>query len=197
MYKNIKELGLELIELEDQFLLVDNSEKITNSSKIGYCYNSIKKTWSQDIVLFHGAMPGYHYEGFKRIVVSTKQLEGLPLLVIEDETKKEALKAFPVSVDTRNNITKDINSLERTPFEKGYNKAKELYKYTEEQLCEVWLRACKGDDLEEILSDLNQKQLWVEVEVFTETVGTNEFDSMEQDSLRPKTTDNKIKAVWK
>lgn len=117
--KNIKELGLELIELENQVLLVQ--DKRPETGKIAVMIDKSSFIYGKYEV---------HKESHDRsfqwgtLIASTKPLEGLPLLVIEDEAKKQVLKVFPVSMDTRNNITKDLNAIERTSFIKGYNKAK-------------------------------------------------------------------------
>lgn len=69
--KKASELGLELIELEDQVLLVDENSKKQNIINV-------------------------KINGFRRvfeIIASTKPLEGLPLLVIEDGVENLANQA--------------------------------------------------------------------------------------------------------
>lgn len=53
-------------------------------------------------------------------------------------------------------------------------------------------------DYSQIIQSLQQPKVFdieVEMEVFTETVGTCEFDFSEQDSKRPKITNNQIKII--
>lgn len=207
--KNIKELGLELIELENQVLLVQ--DKRPETGKIAVMIDKSSFIYGKYEV---------HKESHDRsfqwgtLIASTKPLEGLPLLVIEDEAKKQALKVFPVSMDTRNNITKDLNAIERTSFIKGYNKAKKTYKYTEEDICKFveWMNlhyrtlehtiSFKGvEGTKELLTlwlKQNKKELHVDVELKeTKSSVFRENDNAPFGKYQIKTTDNKIKAVWK
>ena len=199
--KKASDLGLKTIQLEDQVLLVDKKGKLSDGD---WFYNNFddhqpkvqqrKNSWITC------------YNEFK-IIASTKPLEGLPLLVIEDEGEIESFKIFPVSIDTRNNITKDLNSLERTPFIKGHNKAKETFKFTEEDLRKALWEL--GDVLfnnnqngikegepemyfDTIIESLSKKELWVEVEEWSLAENVT---AKNQNIL--KITNGQIKAVWK
>jgi predicted RNase H-like nuclease len=72
--KKISELGLELIELEDQVLLVDKNSKIEKGDLFEF---------DTLICTYDGT---YHLSAGRehKIIASTKPLEGIPLLVIEN-----------------------------------------------------------------------------------------------------------------
>lgn len=189
--KNIKELGLETIQLENQVLLVEKSvisvgDYITDSLRVW--------RWNDDCSLL----------GRKKVISSTKPLEGLPLLVIEEEVhelSKEYLK------DTTYEKESDDQFIGRySGFMSGYNKAKETYKFTEEDLrkaIDMARETLEYDEIygwfttkseEEIIQSLTKKELWVEVET--------ELDAYYRNGIGgggrfPKIIKNTIKAVWK
>lgn len=144
--KKASELGLELIELEDQVLLVD-----------------------RNIAIKH--------------IASTKPLEGLPLLVIEDELSEHEIFMVKSGV-----LRDDIIN-----WKKGYNKAKEVYKFTEKDLRKAYMYGlCQEKAFEEVMSELTKKELWIEVEcnkVLTRNPPIEVFG--------PKITNNQIKGIWK
>lgn len=167
--KNIKELGLELIELEDQVLLVDR--------KLGIKH-----------------------------IASTKPLEGIPLLVIEDEAESEYYKTHAKA---------GFGDYDDFPtFKEGYDKAKETYKFTEGNLLVIRNKFVQllpiGDinawDLiksiqkytewfDKYIQSLTKKELWVEVEL--SLIKENHKTGYTVEKLVPKTTNNQIKAIWK
>lgn len=222
--KSVTELGLELIELEDQVLLVDKKSK---GGKFYYVDNSLGKR----IETAETRPSGDVFE----IIASTKPLEGLPSLVIEDEVDeniknrnfyKQIMNPYP------------IESYSYTAYEKGfiegYNKStefysnlKETYKFTEEDfreaVCEAW-NSCEDNEDEEtftqvfnrIIQSLTKKELWLEVEYFYHS--SKEFygdeadwvkcDESQYNSIRSeipkcplkvelKVTNNQIKGIWK
>ncbi len=78
-------MDIQKIEIKpSQFILVDNDSKIDKTTPVCYCYNSIKNTWNDDIVLYQGCMPMYHYIGFKIIVAASKELNLKNILTIEE-----------------------------------------------------------------------------------------------------------------
>jgi hypothetical protein len=94
----INNMEQKIINTGDYLLIVDDSEK-----KIGdFCYNSIKNTWSEDIILYQDTMPKYHYVGFKKIIShlplnNSPILEGVDLLPPLEKykyTKEDLKKAF-------------------------------------------------------------------------------------------------------
>lgn len=100
--KNIKELRLETIQLEDQVLLVDDKKLIIN----GYIQRGTEKPVINK--------PDFWFDfgvRYKNVIASTKPLEGLPILVIEDEFD---IPEFDLEI-------------EKLRFQQGYNKAKETY----------------------------------------------------------------------
>lgn len=205
--KNIKELGLELIELEDQVLLVDRDLNKGGDTKyylngfIGRLYSN-PQYQSYDILDFDGTLLERvrikSNEVPYRIIASTKPLEGLPLLVIEDELKDLAEKRFTGSDDITNyNL--------RFGFVEGYKKAKETYKFTEDDLRRAYLAGrnngeSKSDkNFNDLLKSLTKKELWIEVEEkHFRTVKNEQGQFIDHELiLEPKITDNQIKAVWK
>lgn len=213
--KNIKELGLELIELEDQILLVDKNQKLS------------KGDWHIEKNQIINQFPDYltDIDDCVKIIASSKQLEGLPLLVIEDE-----------DIFVFNTLPYEIKEfLHSISFRKGFRKAKETYKFTEEDIVEflnwvgndgypcidkskkgLWVlhpQEPKDFTVKELLQiwkeQRTKKELYVEVEeVLQVRHGTNWYDLPNQKSgrdpegiyqtdIRLKITDNKIKAVWK
>lgn len=186
--KKISELGLELIELEGQILLVEKEKKL---SKNGDWYlshnNNIIHKWE---------MYGIH-EGkqawITKIVASTKPLEGLPLLVIKDYI----------------NIPEFYLQLEKLRFQQGYDKARETFKFTEEDLrraIDIARETLEYDERrgwyetkseEEIIQSLTKKELWVDVEEkHFRTVKNNDGKVIDhQFTIQPKITNNQIKAI--
>lgn len=205
MYKNIKELGLELAELEDQVLLVDKNEVSSKSGQ--WIFRDIDKKIIQndDYIIWNGDV----------ILSSTKQPEGLPLLVIVDETEILAEEAYQKEVLLSNQdpkwegYGKGIDGVIKSKWKeiwiRGYN---QTYKYNEDNLRKIAQAAfVVMMNPEKVITDfdkwfnnriksLNQKELWVEVEEYGEELGCDPvyFGLPE---LRIKITDNKIKAVWK
>ena len=208
--KNIKELGLEAIELEDQVLLVD--PKPTVKKDDGYCWDSrYKKLVTPEQNLLTGT---HDADFYWKIISSTKPLEGLPLLVIEDE-----------DVFVFNTLSYQIKEfLHSISFRKGFRKAKETYKFTEEDIVEflnwvgndgypcidkskkgLWVlhpQEPKDFTVKELLQiwkeQRTKKELYVEVEEkHFRTVKNNEGQLVDhQFTIEPKITDNKIKAKW-
>ena len=186
--KNVKELGLELVEVGDNTYLV--------------------KEDTMGVVVFD-------LENMKEmklgIIASLKPVEGLPLLVIEDEVEILAQKYAKSRVDV---------STAWGSYADGYKKAKETYKYTEDDLRKLIsnyrTQLTKNNynhyaiDNEQIIKSLSQKELYVETCAHC-TVCDKGYDKSNRcrqvrseismcclrlDSF-PKVENNKIKAVWK
>lgn len=72
-----------LISTQDYLLLIDEEAEIKGSPFL--CYNPLKITWDDDVVLYQGAMPEYNYRGLQKIIAyypltkEAKELD-LPLL---------------------------------------------------------------------------------------------------------------------
>ena len=152
------------------------------------------------------------------IIASTKQLQGLPLLVIEDEAKEFSLDVYrdypnnpKDKIEWKFNHDKNAHR-KRKAFIKGYNKAKETYKFTEEDLRKAMKAAVVFDFdsesidlgvgllLEGFIKSLSKKELYVEVVDNGEEGWIGDDYNGEpfwNEKLELKITDNKIKAVWK
>jgi len=206
--KNIKELGLEVIQLEDQVLLVDN----INMSESPYILWK-NKVYSNKIHSFIG----FKYDDCKRVISSTKPIEGLPLLVIENEVD-ESLERYKDEVGSR--YSHSLYQFSKDRIEEGYNKAKETYKFTEDDLRNVIqygrsmgynyasqetysdsqtlreLEEEQNEDVDNYIQSLTKKELWIEVdydyEEHPELVG-----NPKEEWYFLKITNNQIKAIWK
>jgi len=56
---------------ESRNIYITNSEEINKDTKPCWCINTIKNTWNDDLIYYQGAMPQYHYIGFKKIILTT------------------------------------------------------------------------------------------------------------------------------
>lgn len=197
--KNIKELGLELIELEDQVLLVDDKKLIIN----GYIQRGTEKpVINKPDFWFDFGVP------YKNVIASTKPLEGLPLLVIEDEAMSNALNLIEESkIETESTKLILIGA-----YTTSYNKAKETYKFTEEDLrialSEAFKASQEGCQItsDEIIQSLNKKELWVDVidigrthYIKYDNNGCNDVTGINfhKYEWELKISEGKIKAIWK
>lgn len=183
MMKNIKELGLELIELEDQVLLVDKRIQPVNNWYFDTYIKKVKNTSGAEYAKDSQVI---------QIISSTKPLEGLPLLVIDDEF----------------DIPEFDLELEKLRFQQGYNKAKETSIYFDDEFDlankirvlflkhgkDSWVSIAK-----ELIMNETKKELWIEVEEkHFRTVKNNEGQVIDhQFTIEPKIKDGKIKAIWK
>ena len=193
--KNIKELGLELIELEDQVLLVESKVgegKLNDWVKLSVPKIERVEEWNKDLILF-----------CNKVIASTKPLEGLPLLVIEDEVEMLAEHSSEVQEST---YTPQHKITYKHGFMDGYNKSKSTYKFTEEHfwyIVDLFLKKVPDViDVRKEIQSLTKKELWIEIENYCGSPYTTErcpkcVDSCDRAYQRPKITDGKIKAVWK
>ena len=181
--ERVSKLGLEAIQLEDQVLLVEKSvisvgDYITDSLRVW--------RWNDDCSLL----------GRKKVISSTKPLEGLPLLVIEDEADEISEKANGYALYGKPLGEKYLAFKEG--FKEGHNKARQTYKFTEEDLRNVLSESFKASQegyqitSDEIIQSLTKKELWIEVEEWS--LAEN-VEAKNQNV--PKITNNQIKAVWK
>lgn len=195
--KNIKELGLELIELDDQVLLVEkNREYQTN----GWAFNTGKGVFWVD-------MSDRYPSGYK-FIASTKPLEGLPLLVIEDEVE-ELIDQEMIKMGHEPKRVRSVMYGEDRELAKAlYNKVKSTYKFTEEDLrraikmSKVTQKYKYGEGRvfvnsdESIIQSLTKKELWIEVEYdyeeHPELVG-----NPKEEWYLPKIINNQIKGIYR
>ena len=191
--KPISELGLETIQLEDQVLLV----KIGEFPPKWYLddINQIRKSITDDPDWWSARL------GYRSITSSTKPLEGLPLLVIEDEVEKLAWDY------TDGNTKSRWAPIVRNAVGYGYKKAKETYKFTEEDLrkaIQLGSDFCDTESFEPVpelvisdfLQSLTKKELWVEVE--WDCCGRcDDIEDKCTGMWKLKIEKKVIKAVWK
>ena len=198
--KNIKELNLELIQLTDQVLLVDPSKPCQEGDWIYWNKRPVK------------SIDTTYSKATKYIITSTKQLEGLPLLFIQDEVDelidKEMIKMGHEPSRVRHLIFGEDRQLAKAV----YNKAKTTYKFTEEDLRQAvedaldWFGGGRDRDLidshsfmDRYIQSLTQKELYVEVdcEYGDNCPSKGAYDKQYLCKIIPRITDNKIKAIWK
>lgn len=163
--KKISELGLEAIQLEDQVLLVKSGEMPENWYLDDA--NQIRESVIDDPEYWEGRL------GYKSIIASTKPLEGLPLLVIEDEVDEiidqEMIKMGHEPSRVRHPIFGEDRQLAKALYYKG----KQTYKFTEEDLRKAIdiARDCESDcggiyfmggTTEEIIQSVTKKELLVD-----------------------------------
>jgi hypothetical protein len=168
-----------IIQIENYLLVVDDSEiKVRD-----FCYNSIKNTWNEDIILYQDAMPKYHYVGFKKIIAhlplnNSPILDGVDLLpLIEDDVEKLAKQEYPQPIPYQVGLSVGAD-MKKEAFIDGYNKAKEKYKYTEEDLKKAMKYASeitnnKMKYMEDYIQSLQQPKMPVTFEC--ETIWINSF----------------------
>jgi hypothetical protein len=129
-------------------------------------------------------------------------LEGVPLLPpIEDDVEEITEKHFP---DIDFDISPYSNGLNRG-FKQGYNKAKEKYKYTEEDLRDAYDRGLNNidsdgcpidkpsDDINDFIQSLQQPKypIGFECEIEVCVFGNHtHYDPKIEDYVKPKTTTN-------
>lgn len=213
--KKVSELGLEVIQLEDQILLV---KEIKHSCGPWILQNN--KQYSDEII-----RPSHERDFGSRdkdIVASTKQLEGLPVLVIEDEfiIAENMLRSDP---DFETEGFSEYQNGRLNGIIEGYNEARQIYKFTEEDLRKAfwfgkeWLMdlpeeyikhnygISNSDSMNDnqvfdaFVESITKKELWIEAEEkHFRTVKNEQGQVIDHEFiLEPKITDNQIKAVWK
>lgn len=181
--KRASELGLEVIQLEEQVLLINKNHEYQT---IGWAYNSSKG-------VFWVSSSDRYPEGYE-FIASSKQLDGLPLLVIEDEVENLA-KEY-----TGDEMGRDDKKLFAILCHFG-RKLKESHPRTDENLLaafqagQQWhqdlINDAKQTHFPQFLKELDEKELWIEVEYYDPLPPTRQV------GVRPKIENNQIKAVWK
>ena len=56
-----------------QNIYITSDEELNQQTKPCWCINTIKNTWNDDLIYYQGAMPKYHFKGFKKIILTTDQ----------------------------------------------------------------------------------------------------------------------------
>ena len=54
-----------------QHIYITSDKEINQQTKPCWCINTIKNTWNEDLIYYQGAMPKYHFVGFKKIILTT------------------------------------------------------------------------------------------------------------------------------
>lgn len=197
--KNIKELGLELIELKDQVLLVTQNEMISPDDLV---FESKDRLYSVTESTYTNPK---EYGVYKILASTVKLRKGFPLLVIEDEVDQIADELISSSSNLDVKFVKEV-------WKNGYNKAKETYKFTEEDLRGIFLmglmenissilkeRSLEKEEIivlfQKYMQSLTKKELWVEVEL--DQINVNHKTGHEVNKVIPKISQGKIKAIWK
>jgi hypothetical protein len=121
-----------IIKTDNYLLVVDDGRNYPIDCKYRYIYvdNVITRITSIqpfqnyiDLIIYH--LP----------LNNAPTLEGVPLLPpLEDEAEKFAESEYPTTIDSFNDKGWDESRSLRIACEIGYNKAKEKYKYTEEDM---------------------------------------------------------------
>jgi hypothetical protein len=204
MKKDIKELGLELILIGDNILLIDINRKPV-IGETGYCNEG---TWNGTLALIENEPIT---DVWVKIVGSKKELRGgIPLLVEDLGEEAEFNEYKDKDLFDRHYGGFDFN----IGYKQGYDKAKENYKYTEEDMVRAFNVGINSsfeghsknlgkDDLMDFYSkkihnlilSITQKQLWIEVEL--EQVRVSDKTGYEQLKVVPKVLNNKIIGIWK
>ncbi len=160
-----------LINTGDYLLIVDDS-KIKEGD---LWYNaSIARIWrvSADNVAMYNQSSNMDRTGLNKIIAhlplnNSPILEGVDLLPpLEDEVEKLANETFPIGTWNSESVAIGLDM-----FILGYNKAKDKYKYTEEDLrkaiTEAWIergllfknKAFLGDYIENYIQSLQQPKM--------------------------------------
>lgn len=173
-FKRVSELGLEIIQLEGQILLVDKLEHTKDRLILHQSINGkVNHFYKSDEI----DLDDYNSRRFLgltfNVIASTKPLEELPLLVIEDEVDEIIDQEMIKMGHEPSKVRHPIFGEDRELAKALYYKAKETYKFTEEDLrkaiqlgndfCDV-----EGDDaipelvISDFLESITKKELWVE-----------------------------------
>lgn len=116
---------MKLIQTKDYLLFIDEKAEIKGT--VCLCYNSIKNTWDEDIILHQGAMPEYHFIGFQKIIAYyplTKEAKklNLPLLPPFEKVDIEKLVSnSTIHIPTNQDDRELINC--RNFYREGYKAA--------------------------------------------------------------------------
>lgn len=148
--KTASELGLVVIQYLDHTLLVDKNTKA--DGEFGFDLETKE--------LLRMSKVNWVYDP-KKIIASTRKLGDIPLLLIEDEGTVDLLTEQYSNHrwETSDNQRYFNQTSCETDFRNGYNKAKETYKFTEEDMIDfaVWRSITLFD---EPLTPLDQLKKW-------------------------------------
>jgi hypothetical protein len=185
-----------LIKTTDYILVVDDSE-----IQKGDCYLSPSGIW------FYNHLNPNHNKESKKVCAhlplnGSPILEGVDLLPpIEDNVEELAEINYPVIMSPNGRTLAggiyniDLNYSERSAYKKGYNKAREKYKYTEEDIRKALLIKHDGLDADyviEVISNKYATEFECEMEDYCGSPLTTErcpkcIDSCDRAYQRPKT----------
>lgn len=206
----------QLIKLQSKFILVSD-EEITKHTKPCYCYNSIKNTWNDDVVLYQGVMPMYHYRGFKKIIAGIQEM---PTINFSHLSEEDCKRIGWVDVDglaehssemQEGTYTVQHKTTYKHGFEDGFQKCQSLNEntFSLEDMDKCFRAGQKWADkikyYEEapmffsIFIQSLQQKIW-DVEVEMEEYGfleewSEEGGAFQTSKQRPKITNNSIKVT--
>jgi hypothetical protein len=132
-----------------------------------------------------------------QIIASTKPLEGLPLLVIEDEIIGKPLDDY---IRSKASQDKCIGFIE------GYKTSQKSHPYSEMDMISFHVFVDnyyangqnKYKKLLQLLEDwkaINKKELWIEVEL--NQIKASDKTGYDVSKVIPKITNGQLKAIWK
>ena len=207
----------EIIYTDDYALIVSDEYILSNTyilhdylhyNKIHFCVSC-----SEEEIHIKGDLPSLFREDCKKVIAhrpltDAPILEGVPLLPEfsqEEDVKKISEKQFYLEMESplfeELGVTKKVQKailigMLQGTFTRGYNKAKETYKYTEEDLrecCSLIFNALGvGDDIttDEIIQHIQQPKRPKYFECEMEDYGQFDCDVFMKDGEEPKTITN-------
>ncbi|NBW34122.1 MAG: hypothetical protein EBR30_03725 [Cytophagia bacterium] len=202
-----------IIKTDNYLLVVDDSE-IKEGNYFFFKEGIVTKVYKSDSVEQKVSIENFehdrvfNYKKCKKIIAhlplnNSPALQGVDLLPpLEDDVEKLADDLYPIQIED----DWDKNKQYRDEFIEGYNKAKEKYKYTEEQMKRIYekgysagrneLNSRESDKIKyDYIQSLQQPKMPVafECEMVTMNKGyTEESDYPYQQCDIPKTTINSL-----
>lgn len=170
-------MKVEIIYTDDYALIVSDEEMSTRDYRVNIQRSTVHYIPKDDT-------PSYYNDRrhiFKKVIAhrplkDAPVLEGVSLLPEfskeEDDVEKVAKKEYPSTNTHLDRLDEaDGNAYYRSIFKKGYNKAKETYKYTEEDLRKALLIKHDGLSVDYVIQSLQTKR---PKSILLETVGDTE-----------------------
>lgn len=135
-------MNTKLIQTKDYLLLIDEEVEIKGTPCL--CYNSIKNTWSDDVILYQDSMPEYHYKGFQKIIAYyplTKDAQELDLPLLPNPFKGEGIERLALKWFVgcnKKDIIFDLGWMKI--FEAGYKAAQSDKQFSLEDVENILIR---------------------------------------------------------
>ena len=135
----------ELIKTDNYLLVVDDSE----IKRGDWVYNQVSK----EMYRFNENLVNYEKKVIAHLPINdSADLKGVPLLPPleqEDDVEKLAEEEYPIIPNTSPNVNWD-RANKQEGFERGYNKAREKYKFTEEDMRQAFRSGFIYSNLHEV-----------------------------------------------